>query len=90
MRTEITVVNMSRNQVWRAGHVFGPKQERTIAVTDTGLAEIKACQALSIFEPGIRCDHPGCGFIAKSEGGLRFHKRIHDKNKAENRQDQEE
>jgi len=88
MRTEVTVVNMSQSQVWRAGYVFGPKQERTITVTETGYAEIKACQALAIYEPGIRCDHPGCGFIAKSEGGLRFHKRIHDKSRHGNRQEE--
>ncbi len=83
MRIEITAVNTSRDEIWRGGYVFQPRQERTVLVTETGYAEIKACQALSIFDPGIRCTHPGCTFVAKSEGGLRFHKKIHEKKPAE-------
>ncbi len=82
MRTEITVVNTSRDEVWRAGYVFRPRQERTVSVTKNGYREIRACQALTIFEPGVRCDHPGCAFVAKNESGLRFHKRAHQQVKA--------
>jgi len=82
MDTKITVVNTSRDDVWRGGYVFRPQQERTVKIGKTGYAEIKACQALHIFEPGVRCDHPDCSFIAKNESGLRFHKRIHNKDRA--------
>lgn len=75
----VTVINTSREQVWRAGYVFQPERERTVKVTTSGLAEIKACQTLSLFEPGFRCDHPRCGFIAKNSGALRFHKKSHEK-----------
>ncbi len=83
MQIEITAVNTSRDEVWRAGFLFRPKKELTVKVTETGYAEIKACQALNIFEPGVRCPHPGCNFMAKNQGGLRFHKKIHDKERAE-------
>jgi len=78
---EVTVINSIDEQVYRGAQVFGPRQERTVKVTDGELAEIKACRALSIFHGGIPCDYPGCGFIAKSDRALYAHKRKHKKQK---------
>lgn len=80
MRQEITVINTSSDRVERAGHVFQPKSEAKVTVTATGRSEIKACRALSIFEPGYRCEV--CGFVAKNPGALSFHKKSHKKEAA--------
>lgn len=87
--TEIRVSNKSGEQVWRGGYVFDPRSTRTIAVDKTGMAEIKACQALKIEgtnkkEEPVRgkeypCDHPGCEFKAKNPGALAFHQKKHQK-----------
>ncbi len=81
---EIVVVNLLDDAVWRGGYVFHPKSERRVEVTKTKYAEIEACGALQIYTNGLMCDHPGCGFVAKSERGLQTHKRYHRKEGAVN------
>jgi len=72
---EITVINMATFAVYRGRCFFPPREEKTVAVTPSGYAEIKACQFLEVFNAGFRCDYPGCSFIAKNERSLRFHKK---------------
>lgn len=79
---EVTVVNTSKEGIMRGGWMFPPRSERTVMVSKSGYAEIKACQSLNIFEPGIRCDHPGCNFVTKNHARLKFHKRKHEKERA--------
>jgi len=74
---EIIVVNSGREAVYRAGYWFEPRGETTVSVTEMGRAEIKACQVLNIFEPGFRCDYPGCSYVAKDESALDLHKKDH-------------
>lgn len=86
---EITVTNKTGDEVWRGGYVFQPRATRTVNVDKTGMAEIKACQALRIesadkkekTEPKREypCDFPDCKFVAKNPGALSFHKKKHAK-----------
>lgn len=75
MKSEIVVINTSSFAVERAGYIFSPKREKRITATEAGLAEIRACQSLQVFEPGLKCDFPGCDFVAANEKSLRFHKK---------------
>lgn len=79
---EVTVVNLSNEAVHRGGWMFPPRSERTVHVSKSGYAEVKACQSLNIFDPGLRCDYPGCSFVAKNEARLKFHKRKHEREHA--------
>jgi len=75
---KIVVVNTSTVPVERGGYIFAPRKEKTVTVTASVYAEIRACQVLQIFEPGLKCSQPGCGFVAVNEKSLRFHrKRFH-------------
>lgn len=78
-RMEITVVNLGKEVIRRGGYLFAPRAERTVRVTKAGYAEIKACQLLNVFDPGLRCDYSGCTFVAKNEASLKFHKRKHER-----------
>jgi len=74
-KTGVTVVNTSLQPVWRGGYVFPPRQEKTVRVSGAKLAEVRACAALQVFDPGFRCDQPDCTFVAKNEASLRLHKK---------------
>ena len=71
----VIVVNVSNYSVERAGYLFPAKKERHVGVTKSGYAEISACQSLQVFEPGFKCDSPGCDFVAVNERSLAFHKK---------------
>lgn len=78
-RQEMVVVNLTERTFYRAGYEFPPKQETTVSVLPSEVAEIKACRALNVFHKGIPCDFPGCDFVAKSDRALYAHKRKHKK-----------
>ena len=72
---EVIVVNLTNFSVSRGRYCFPPRGEKTVFVTPAGYAEIKACQFLKVFDAGLKCNYPGCNFIAKNERSLKFHKK---------------
>lgn len=81
---KVTVKNTTDRRIGRAGKVFQPNSIITTLITEYGYAEMKACRGLQVKvvkekEPQLRlhtCEL--CGFVAKTEAGLKSHQRSHE------------